>query len=181
MLTFTMAEASILSGAFKHDRNIPFVCGVLIGVATSFKLSIYIETTQKFLKTSQSIVIGILVLKLIELIFGAVPGFFMGAVVSLAAVGLGALTFLLVPLTLTFITELTHPVVTHIPQLLIFWITAFTAVIISKRSIWFENIPLAVSAVLVMLTRESDGWESLRQELSSPALKKKLLDHDDDA
>jgi len=53
MLTFTMAEASILSGAFKHDRNIPFVCGVLIGVATSFKLSIYIETTQKFLKTSQ--------------------------------------------------------------------------------------------------------------------------------
>jgi hypothetical protein len=105
----------------------------------------------------------ILTSRVIEIPLGVVENSVVDILMSANVALLGAFTFLICPFTCSLITELTHPIVTTMPNLLMLWLAALTAVLISNKPVLFEIVPLAISALLIFGVDEDDGWLSLRR------------------
>lgn len=75
---------------------------------------------------------------------------------------LGVITFLQAPSVMTLLNELTHPVTTAIPHLVMFWITAILTLVICQRGLIVQIVPLLLSVLMTRLIEEQDGFDSLR-------------------
>lgn len=127
----------------------------------------------------RALVLTIFVCKLIEILCELVDGTLKDIVVSLAGVGLGTCTFLLAPLIMTLVTELTYPIVTAIPNLLMFSVAAVLAVMISQQALWIEVAPLLIGVILALRVDEDDGWDTFRKQTNSPLLRDSRVDTED--
>lgn len=127
----------------------------------------------------RALVLTIFVCKLIEILCELVDGTLKEIVVSLAGVGLGTCTFLLAPLIMTLVTELTYPIVTAIPNLLMFSVAAVLAVMISQQALWIEVAPLLIGVILALRVDEDDGWDTFRKQTNSPLLRDSRVDTED--
>lgn len=79
------------------------------------------------------------------------PSLIKDVFLSITEVSIGIFMFLQAPLIMSFLSEITHPVSTIIPNLLMFLITGALGLIIWQKSTIVQLIPLLLSLILTRL------------------------------
>jgi hypothetical protein len=174
ILTLSFTVSSIYAGEYRNERNVFFALGVVIGSVIAFRLAVHADGTSTHLVIMRRLVISLAVLRAIEVIYDlfceAIAKDFVLQVVGIA---IGMCTMLVVPIVLSFVADQTYPVVTSIPNLLMFWTGTSLAVVISGRLVAIELAPLLISAVLVLWVREDQ--DDLDSPLNTPASLRRAL------
>jgi hypothetical protein len=91
----------------------------------------------------------IVLLRLLEISLELLkPSIIKNLMLSTSEVSIGIFTFLQAPLVMSFVSEITHPIATIIPNLLMFLITGALGLIICQKNTIVQLVPLLLSLIL---------------------------------
>lgn len=112
-----------------------FAIGLLIGSIFSFKFAEYIDRTSQFVKPFRKLMLLIVFLRIAEITLEWLLDVqIQDTLLSITGLGIGVTTFLQAPSVMTLVSELTHPVTTAIPSLIMFWLTGVLTLMICQQS-----------------------------------------------